>query len=97
MAKKYGSREMAGFLKESRMAAGLTQTEVASKLGYSSAQFVSNWERGLSSPPIKTLARLIKIYKVNPNVVMELCLMPLKRELSRVLTGKASGSSGKRK
>jgi transcriptional regulator with XRE-family HTH domain len=88
MAKFHGSSEMASYLKKKRMASGLTQIEVSKKLGYSSAQFVSNWERGLSSPPVKTLARLIKLYKLNPNEVIEMCLTPLRRELKRVMGSK---------
>lgn len=49
------------FLKEKRTCAGLSQWDVAKKLGYSSPQFVSNWERGLSDPPIMTLAEKIQL------------------------------------
>ncbi len=53
-------------LKKLRLKTGLKQKEVASLLGYSSPQFVSNWERGISSPPVKTLKQLAGIYKTNP-------------------------------
>ena len=56
---------MSEYLKTRRVHSGLTQGEVASKLGYSSAQFVSNWERGLSMPPISTLKKICVLYKVN--------------------------------
>lgn len=55
---------LAEFLKEKRVKVSLTQMEVAEILGYSSPQFISNWERGLSSPPINTLKRLCSLYKV---------------------------------
>ncbi len=32
------------FLKKSRLTAGLTQQQVAEKLGLKTAQFISNWE-----------------------------------------------------
>jgi transcriptional regulator with XRE-family HTH domain len=58
-------KQFADFLKISREKVGLTQADVARSLGYSTAQFVSNWERGLSYPPLKSLRTLAKIYKVN--------------------------------
>lgn len=39
-------------LKRYRKQAGFTQAELAKKLGYKSAQFVSNWERGVSALPV---------------------------------------------
>ena len=46
------------FLKEKRTKAGLTQQEVALGLSYDTAQFVSNWERGISLPPLVALPKL---------------------------------------
>ena len=56
---------MAEYLKTKRVSSGYTQGDVASKLGYTSAQFVSNWERGLSLPPILTLKKICALYKIN--------------------------------
>ena len=53
-------------LKKLRLKTGLKQKEVAAQLGYSSPQFVSNWERGISSPPVKVLKQLAGIYNTNP-------------------------------
>ena len=55
---------LAKFLKEKRTVAGLSQKDVATKLGYSTSQFISNWERGISQPPIHTLRTLAKMYGV---------------------------------
>lgn len=52
------------FLREKRQNVGLSQAKVARILGYSTAQFVSNWERGLSEPPIGTLKTLAKLYSI---------------------------------
>jgi transcriptional regulator with XRE-family HTH domain len=51
-------------LKKSRVQAGLSQDDVAKKLGYGSYQFISNWERGISSPPCKILKKIQAIYGV---------------------------------
>jgi len=50
-------------LKKSREKSGLSQAAVSKKLGYKSPQFVSNWERSLILPPIKTIFILSKLYK----------------------------------
>ncbi len=60
------------YLKEKRIDVGLTQLEAALKLGYSNAQFISNWERGVSSPPIKILKKIVKLYKLSSSEVMDI-------------------------
>ncbi|MEN0059669.1 MAG: helix-turn-helix transcriptional regulator [Bdellovibrio sp.] len=56
--------DLAGFLKDKRIKSGLSQKEVADKLGYTTPQFVSNWERGMSAPPIEVLKKLSDLYDV---------------------------------
>lgn len=55
-----------------RNAAGLSQGDVAERLGYSSPQFVSNWERGMSTPPIKELKQLAQMYSISAIVLKNL-------------------------
>jgi transcriptional regulator with XRE-family HTH domain len=57
-------RTLNDYLKQKRLDSGLSQLDVAKVLGYSSPQFVSNWERGLVSPPLETIAVLIDLYKI---------------------------------
>jgi transcriptional regulator with XRE-family HTH domain len=71
------------FLKEKRVEAGLTQSEVARKLGYSSPQFVSNWERGLANPPVFILKDLTKMYKVPADEMFELLVDEVRTQLHR--------------
>ena len=52
------------FLKKARQASGVSQMEVAVKLGYQSSQFVSNWERGRGMPPVQVLQTLAALYRV---------------------------------
>ncbi len=63
--------EFAEFLKSARLKAQLTQSQVAEALGYSTAQFISNWERGISCPPLKNLRSLASMYKVRPDDLFE--------------------------
>jgi transcriptional regulator with XRE-family HTH domain len=53
------------FLQAKRLKVGLSQGDVAQKLGYSSPQFVSNFERGLCAPPLEKLKVLVSLYSVN--------------------------------
>lgn len=58
------TRNLGNYLREKRETNNFTQNELASKLGYSSPQFVSNWERGLARPPtvqLKAISKLLKI------------------------------------
>lgn len=65
---------LAKFLKEKRVQSGLSQKDVAEKLGYSTSQFISNWERGISHPPMNTLRSLSELYKINPEDMFQVLL-----------------------
>jgi transcriptional regulator with XRE-family HTH domain len=62
---------LADYLKEKRIASGLSQKDVASKMGYSTPQFISNWERGISQPPINSIKKLCEIYGVESEQLFE--------------------------
>ena len=63
-------RTLNDYLRQKRLDSGLSQLDVARVLGYSSPQFVSNWERGLVSPPLETIAVLIELYKIPSSEVI---------------------------
>ncbi len=65
---------LAKFLKEKRENVGLSQKQVADKLGYTTPQFVSNWERGVSSPPLKTLKKIGDLYDVSADDLFRVAL-----------------------
>lgn len=60
------------FLKRERVRAGLSQGDVSRKLGYTTPQYVSNWERGVSYPPYETLKVVASMYKTDIKVVYHL-------------------------
>lgn len=65
-------------LRRKRAALGLHQSDVAAELGYTSGQFVSNWERGLGLPPPTALPRLAKVLKIDPSEIIEkVCIFEL--------------------
>lgn len=53
------------FLKKARIDAGLTQTELAKKMGWGNCQFCSNQERNIASLPNRSIKRFIKITRCN--------------------------------
>lgn len=54
------------YFKTLRLNAGLSQRAVSDKLGYTSSQFVSNWERGLCGFPPSKISKAAKIFGTTP-------------------------------
>jgi len=54
------------FLAKKREEKGMSQGEVAKKLGYSSPQFISNIERGKCSPALSSAKKMAKLYDIPP-------------------------------
>lgn len=71
---------LGSFLKKRREAIGVTQKEISQRLGYSSPQFISNIERNISIPPIRTIRVLVRIYQIPPRYMVEL-LMNMQRQM----------------
>ena len=59
------------FLRLNRIKANLTQHDVAQHLAYTSPQFVSNWERGVSLPPLEVLPKLSHLFGIAPKEIIE--------------------------
>jgi transcriptional regulator with XRE-family HTH domain len=76
------------FLKSKRESAGLSQGDVAKKLKYGSPQFISNWERGVAKPPVKTLGKIISLYKIDREELIEGYLKNTKHTLETALATK---------
>lgn len=83
---EYDRKKLGDFLKETRESSQMTQAEVSERLGYSSPQFISNIERGISVIPLKTLAKMVNLYRVNPETVVRIILDSQKKLLREKLT-----------
>ncbi|MGZ3774671.1 MAG: helix-turn-helix domain-containing protein [Pseudobdellovibrionaceae bacterium] len=83
---------LAEFLKQKRVTVGLSQRDVADKLGYSTPQFISNWERGVSHPPISALKKLGELYKVSAEDLFEVTLEATIQEVTQDLRRKFASS-----
>lgn len=71
------------YLKRARVAAGLSQRDVSNKMGYSTPQFISNWERGVSLPPMKSFKKLASILKIKEEDIAEFCFQHDLKELRK--------------
>ena len=81
---KTSHRKIGKYLKSQRERTGLSQREVAIELGYTTAQFVSNWERGLISPPMTTMVTLIELYKMPKKELIELLVTEYRSSITEV-------------
>ena len=82
---EYDRKKLGQYLKSMREQCSLTQADVSGKLGYTSPQFISNIERGISVAPLKTLARMVNLYKVSPDGVVRIILESQKKLLREKL------------
>lgn len=63
LAKEF--KNFGNFVKKAREKKGLTQLQLAKKLGYETAQFTSNIERGLCAYPLNKFKRVAKVLDVD--------------------------------
>lgn len=80
------------FLQARRIKMGLSQGDVAKKLGYSSPQFISNFERGLCAPPLNKLKLLQQLYGLSGEELLKLMMKEHEKHLRKSL-----GLGGKKK
>lgn len=78
--------EIGRFFAKARKSRGMTQGELARRLGYSTPQCISNWERGLINPPVNSLRKLSKALDVNVNEIKRLYVEDFSRSLSERLS-----------
>ena len=90
--------KLATFLKKSRENSGLSQNKVGDLLGYSTAQFISNWERGISHPPVDSLKKIAHLYGISDKdlfeAVQEAAIEEVKENLKRKFAKSAKNIKG---
>lgn len=72
---------LAELIRNSRIEKEISQKQLAEKLGYSSSQFVSNWERGISSPPLDKLEEICRSLGIAPNEIIETIMYETEKNL----------------
>ena len=70
-------------LKEYRKKAALTQMEVAHRLGFTSAERISEWEKGISYPHILNVFKLCVVYNAFPHDLFGELFNNLKKEIQK--------------
>ena len=83
---EYDREKLGQVLRGVREKSKLTQAQVSNKLGYTSPQFISNIERGISVVPLKTLSRMVNLYKMKPDSVVRIILDSQRKLLRQHLT-----------
>ncbi len=73
------------FLKEHRLKRNLSQGDLAQALRYDSPQYISDWERGVSSPPLKKIVQVSQILHVRVDRIFDLLLESSKKKLEEDL------------
>lgn len=68
------------YLREKRLSAGFTQTELSQSLKVH-VQFVSNWERGLCAPPSHCFHHLIEVLDLSREQVVSAMVSDSKRSI----------------
>ena len=66
------TQDICDALKNARVKAGIAQGALAKKMGYASAQFVSNWERGICRLPLKKAILFCELTGMSPDTMKEL-------------------------
>jgi transcriptional regulator with XRE-family HTH domain len=86
LLKKKDSMELfSKYLKDMRIKKGVSQRELAELLGYTSGQFVSNYERGMCPVPLDKVKDLIGILNLDSTKVVNLIQEDRKKSLLRTL------------
>lgn len=61
-------------VKKARAEAGVSQEWLAKKLGYKSAQFISNFEREQCGLPLSRVPKLVKALPIQPSALRKVLL-----------------------
>jgi transcriptional regulator with XRE-family HTH domain len=84
-------QELGKLFRSERMKVGLSQGKVCQALGYSTPQYLSNFERGLCSMPLDKLKKMIDMYDMDGESVVRLMMeLQVKFLRSQLLKGPKS-------
>lgn len=81
MASRNRIKGLSQFLRERRRAKKITQLSAAEALGHSTAQYISNFERGLCEPSLETALKLCVCYGISKRELYDLMVQSYRVEL----------------
>jgi transcriptional regulator with XRE-family HTH domain len=87
---------LGAYFRDKRISRGVTQTELATVLGFGNGQYVSNWERGMCSPPLESIYVMIDLLNLPKDEVMNLIIDDNRRFLKSYFASKPKGSKSKK-
>jgi transcriptional regulator with XRE-family HTH domain len=94
--KQASFKKIGKYFRQKRLDRKMTQEEIARFLGYTSKQIISNWERGLCSPPLDKVASLIALLSLDSKEVLQLFVELTREELSKSFKTQNARVKGKR-
>lgn len=71
------------YFRELRLAAGLSQKDVAEHLGFKSAQIISNIDRGVAVYPKDSISKVAKLFSVSEAEIRMKCYEIKNEKLKR--------------
>ena len=83
---RYNRRALSLYLKAHRQKAGFTQIELSERLGYSTAQFISNIERGICAVPMNVVALYAELCEINKDELLGMLMKDTEKEFRRALS-----------
>ena len=91
------SKEVGKLFKDYRLSADLSQGYVSKQLGYSSPQFLSNFERGLCMLPLPKLKKALDLYDVEGGELVDLMIELQSDYLKKTFIKKGAKPTKKKK
>jgi transcriptional regulator with XRE-family HTH domain len=79
------SKTLGQIIRLARKEKGITQKDLAGKLGHATPMFVSLFERGESKVPLETLGSLIVILDLSEKLIVRLLVMDFQSKLENEL------------
>lgn len=77
--------QLGSYLRTLRIGKNFTQRDVSMALGYSSAQFISNFENGIAAPPLAKLKLMLDMLDGDASQIIKLSLEGERLIISNVL------------
>lgn len=88
--KKDVATERVADLREMRRAAGVTQTELALRCGYTDSRSIKDIEQGLRSPKLSVMESMAAALEVSLGRIIEACQETSRRAGTRARKGRAA-------
>ncbi|MCD6298224.1 MAG: helix-turn-helix transcriptional regulator [Deltaproteobacteria bacterium] len=82
-SKKNKHKRIPNSLRKYRKAAGLTQKEVAQRLGVKNTSLISRWERGFCVPKLRNALRLAILYQTMSEALFSSLRRSLQQEIQK--------------